>query len=57
MVTTSVKLVVPPTATDELPTALLGVMLTTLVTVPGTVAVVAPLLVVPTGIKTVSVLV
>ena len=51
------KLVVPPTATVEEPTSLLGLMLTTLVTVPGAVAVVLPLLVVPVGINTVKVLV
>ena len=56
-VTTRVKLVVPPAATVAEPTVLLGLMLTTLVTVPGTVAVVEPLLVVPVGIKTVKVLV
>ena len=57
LVTTSVKLVVPPTATVVEPTVLLGVMLTTLVTVPGTVAVLEPLLVVPVGTSTVRVLV
>jgi hypothetical protein len=57
LVTTSVKLVVPPTASVDEPTVLLGVMLTTLVTVPGTVAVLLPVLVVPAGIKTVRVLV
>ena len=56
-VTTSVKLVVAPIATELEPTALLGLMLTTLVTVPPTVAVVLPLLLVPAGINTVSVLV
>ena len=57
LVTTNVKLVVAPTATVDEPTVLLGLMLTTLVTVPGTVAVVLPLLVVLAGIKTVKVLV
>ena len=57
LVTTKVKLVVAPTATVEEPTVLLGLMLTTLVTVPGAVAVLLPLLVVPVGINTVKVLV
>ena len=57
LVTTSVKLVVPPTATVVEPTSLLTVRLTTLVTVPTTVAEVEPLLVVPVGINTVKVLV
>ena len=56
-VTTSVKLVVPPTATVVEPTVFLGVMFTTLVTVPDTVAVLEPLLVVPTGTSTLRVLV
>ena len=57
LVTTKVKLVVAPAATVLEPTALLGLMVTTLVTVPPTVAVVLPLLVVVTGISTVKVLV
>ena len=56
-VTTSVKLVVLPTATVLEPTSLLTLKVTTLVTVPATVAVAWPLLVVPVGIKTVKVLV
>ena len=39
------------------PTTLLGLRFTTLLTVPGTVAVVEPLLVVPTGTSTVNVFV
>ena len=56
-VTTRVKLVVLPMASVLEPTSLVTPRLITLVTVPGTVAVVEPLLVVPAGIKTVRVLV
>ena len=49
LLTTSVKLVVRPTATVLDPTTLLGLRFTTLLTVPGTCAVVAPLFVVPAG--------
>ena len=57
LVTTRVKLVVLPTASVLEPTSLVTPRLTTLVTVPATVAVVLPLLVVPAGINTVKVLV
>ena len=57
LVTNSVKLVVLPTATVVEPTSLLTPRLTTLVTVPATVAELWPLLVVFAGISTVSVLV
>ena len=57
LVTTRVKLVVPPTATVLEPTSLATPRLTTLVTVPSTVAELEPLLVVPVGINTVKVLV
>ena len=56
-VTTRVKLVVAPWATVVEPTSLVTPRLTTLVTVPATVALVLPLLVVPAGISTVNVLV
>ena len=56
-VTTSVKLVVLPAATVEEPTSLVTPRLTTAVTVPATVAEVLPLLVVPAGTNTVTVLV
>ena len=57
LVTTRVKLVVLPTASVLEPTSLVTPRLTTLVTVPATVAVVLPLLVVPAGTTTVKVLV
>ena len=57
LVTTSVKLVVPPIASVGEPTSLVTPRLTTLVTVPATVAVLEPLLVVPAGTSTLTVLV
>ena len=57
LVTTKVKLVVLPAASVEEPTSLVTPRLTTAVTVPATVAVVLPLLVVFAGISTVKVLV
>ena len=53
LLTTSVKLVVRPWATVTLPTSLLGVMLTTLTTVPATALWVAPRLMVVAGTSTV----
>jgi hypothetical protein len=56
-VTTSVKLLVLPAASVLEPTSLVRPRLTTAVTVPATVALVEPLLVVPAGTTTVKVLV
>ena len=55
LLTTSVKLVGQPWATVTLPTSLLGVMLTTLTTVPATALWVAPRLMVVAGTSTVRV--
>ena len=57
LVTTKLKLVVLPAATVVEPTSLLTPNSTTAVIVPATVADVLPLLVVPAGTSTVTVLV